>query len=260
MNTKDTLQRGLYLSRTNWQLFVPTIVATVLAGLISLLGGAIAGSPTTEIGPGVGLTAALASAFSGQNFVVSMLFGALGAIVTLLGHGMTLVIAHQLSGGESADLGAAFAKVRQRVVPLVIASVLVGILVGIGTTLLVLPGVIVAYFLMFTFVGVIAADLDAFSAIKKSFNLVTGNFGESLILFLLLLAVGVLFAILSSIFLLIPVAGPVIGMLLSGIFVGFTSVLVLLGYNEFEKLPAYTPPLQVHAPPKATSEPPKNTP
>lgn len=238
MNTKEMLMRGINLSRRNVLLFVPTIVAAVIAGLISMLGGLAAGAQTVELGPGTGIMSILASGMVGRSIVVAMIFGALSSIVTLLGHGMTIAVAHQVTEGRDANLRNAFDVVRARIVPLVIASVIAGLLVGIGAALLVLPGVIVAFLLMFTFVAVIAGDYDALGALKKSFDMVKENFSESLILFLILLAVGVLFAIVSAIFAIIPWVGAIIGLLITGVFVGFTSVLLLLGYSQFEALPA----------------------
>ncbi len=250
MNTKEMLVRGVNLSRRNIVLFVPTIVATLVAGLISMLGGLAAGSQTVELGPGTGIMSILASGMVGRSIVIAMIFGALSAIATLLGHGMTIAVAHQIADGRDASLRKAYDIVKVRVVPLVIASVIAGLLVGIGTALLVLPGVIVAFLLMFTFVAVVAGEYDALGALKKSFDMVKTNFSESLILFLVLLAVGVLFVILSAIFAIIPWVGAIIGLLVSGVYVGFTSLLLLLGYSQFEALPAPAEPKPIESKPE----------
>ncbi|MFP4642856.1 MAG: hypothetical protein ACLFM0_00720 [Spirochaetales bacterium] len=237
MNAKETLGQSVSLSKTHYQLFVPTVVATLLAGLITLLGGLASGAQTVEIQAASGPAEILGSFFTGQSLWVNMVFGALSSVVLLIGHGATLAIAHQLADGNQPSFRDAFERIRSRFVALVIAAAIVGILVGIGTTLLLLPGLIAAYLLMFTFVAVVGGGLEPLPALKRSYNIVTGNFGETAILFLLLLAIGVVYAVVASILNLIPAVGGLIGLLLGGIYAGLSSMILLIGYRSFEALP-----------------------
>ncbi len=237
MNAKETLGQSVSLSKTNYQLFVPTIVAALIAGLVTLLGGLISGAQTVEIEAAAGPAAILGSFFTGQSLWVNMVFGALSSVILLLGHGATLAIAHQLADGNQPSFRDAIERIRSRFVSLIIAAAIVGIIVGIGTTLLILPGLIAAYLLMFTFVAVVAGGLEPLPALKRSYNVVTDNFFETAILFLLLLAIGVVFAIVSSILNLIPAVGGLIGLLLGGVYAGFSSMILLIGYRSFEALP-----------------------
>lgn len=237
MNAKETLGQSVNLSKTHYQLFVPAIVAALIAGLITLLGGIVSGAQTVEIDAAAGPAAILGSFFAGQSLWVNMVFGALSSIVLLLGHGATLAIAHQLADGNQPSFRDAIDQIRGRFVALIIAAAIVGIIVGIGTTLLILPGLIAAYVLMFTFVAVVAGGLEPLPALKRSYTVVTGNFIETGILFLLLLAIGVVFAIVSSILNLIPAVGGLISLILGGIYAGLSSMILLLGYRSFEALP-----------------------
>lgn len=238
MNIKETLRNSTDLARNNFQLFIPPVAAALIAGAIDLLGSAIAGQRTVAMDASAGTIDAIASTFSGQALWVTMLFGALSMIVVLLGHGMTIAIAHQVADGHKGSLSEAYSTVRARFIPLLIAAAITGILVGIGTALFLLPGLIIGFLLMFSFVAVMAGGHEAFAALKRSFEIVTHNLGESLILFLVLLAVGVLFGVVSAMLVLIPYVGPLLSLILSGIYVGVASVVVLLAYKTFDSLPS----------------------
>lgn len=238
MNIKETLKGSMDLSRNNFQLFIPPVVAALIAGAVDLLGSAIAGQRTVALDASAGTIDAIASTFSGQALWATMLFGALSTIVVLLGHGMTIAIAHQVSDGNKGTLRDAYSSVKSRFVPLLIVAAVSGVLVGIGTALFLLPGLIIGFLLMFSFVAVMAGGHEAFPALKRSFEVVANNLGESLIVFLVLLAVGVLFGVVSAMLVLIPYVGPLLSLILSGIYVGVASVVILIAYKSFDSLPA----------------------
>lgn len=80
----------------------------------------------------------------------------------------------------------------QRIVPVIIASLLIGIVVTIGMILLVLPGIVVAFFLMFTLVALMVDNLGVFKAIGYSFRTVGKNFGATFIAFLVIIGLAII--------------------------------------------------------------------
>lgn len=87
--------------------------------------------------------------------------------------------------------------------PYIVQAILVGIAIGIGLLLCILPGVIAA--VLFAFAGYVvidARDGDAVGAIKRSFALVKGNFGPVLGLMVLLILINIAGALLCVIGLL----------------------------------------------------------
>ena len=71
--------------------------------------------------------------------------------------------------------------------PYIVQSILVGLAIGIGILLCLVPGLIAAVLLAFTGYAVIdTRDGDAIGAIKRSFEIVKGNFGAVLGLTVLL--------------------------------------------------------------------------
>ncbi|MDF6099585.1 hypothetical protein GR168_04460 [Gordonia sp. JH63] len=91
--------------------------------------------------------------------------------------------------------------------PVIGTAILVGIITAIGTFLCVLPGIIAAFFLIFSIVATIDKGLSPVEALKASFELVKSRFGDSLLTWLVTYAITLVGALLCGIGLI--VAAPV---------------------------------------------------
>ena len=231
MTSRALLRETTTIARENLLIFVPTISASVLFSLLSLI---TRPAPAVAVGPyGPGMVMGPGAMLARGWGAAAVLF-VVGAIIALLAHAMTLAMVKQSVDGRKPTLASGFEEAKRRVAALAVAAVITGVLVGAGMMLLLLPGLIVSYLLMYTFAAVIASDLGAPAAIKKSFSLATGQFGESAVLFLIIIALGVLFGAASLILNLIPFLGSLIGMILGGLYTGYISVLLLLTYRRLE--------------------------
>ncbi len=233
MTTRGLLRDGTSIARENAIVFVPPIVASVVFGLLSLLAHPAPGTEIGPYGPGMGIGMG-PGAMIARGVGVAALTFVIGAIVALLAHGMTLAMVKQRLDGGSPTLSGGFRVAKDRIVPLAIAAVITGVLMSVGLMLLVLPGLIVTYLLLFTFAGVIGSGLSAPAAIKKSVELTTREFGESAVLFLIIVALGVVFAAASLLLNVIPFLGPVLSIVLGGLYTGYASILLLITYRRLE--------------------------
>ena len=77
--------------------------------------------------------------------------------------------------GNSLRVGAAIAKGYQKIIPLIIWYILYGILVAIGFVVLIIPGLYLMVSLMFGVYAIVMEDLGPIAALKKSHELVKGN-------------------------------------------------------------------------------------
>ena len=239
MKIRNLLQEGVSIGKSNIMLFVPVLASSIVIWLLMLItmGGAgmfmIGGAQSPEA-----MATGVATAFGGMALVAIV-----GAILTMLAHGMTVVMVGKALDGQQVDLKSAWNKTLQRIVPLLLASVIVGVLFGIGMMLIVLPGLVVAFFLMFTFVAVMIDGKGAFDSIGASFTLVKSRLGDCVIFFLLLIAVGFVFGVVNVILGLIPVLGQILGMILSALYTGYVSILLVMAYREFQRPAAFDEPL-----------------
>ena len=222
------------VSKKNYIIFLPTAaVAVVMAVLALIIVGAGAVS-TGLMGSGMqspGAFMSLLGAMAGGLFVV----GFVGMILGLVAHGMTVGMAKEALETGTTSLTSGFSIVVSRLGQLFVASLLVGVIVFIGFMLLFVPGLVASFFLMFTFVSVIVDNAGAVEAMKKSYATVRANMNDSVVFFIAMIAVGVVFAIANMVLGAIPVLGQLIGLALMGLFGGYASVVIVRVYTEMEK-------------------------
>lgn len=230
MAIRNLLQEGIAIGKQNLLVFVPVLASSIVIWLLMLItvGGAglfMVGGPQSP----EAVAGGVATAFGGMALVA-----VIGAILTMLAHGMTVVMVGNALDGAQVDLKKAWNKTLERIVPLVLASVIVGVLFGIGMMLIVLPGLVVAFFLMFTFVSLMVDENTVFESISKSVGVVKSRLGDCVIFFLLLVALGFVFGVVNMILQLIPVLGQVLGMVVSAVYTGYVSILLVMAYREFQ--------------------------
>ncbi|KQR99776.1 hypothetical protein ASG12_03085 [Williamsia sp. Leaf354] len=85
--------------------------------------------------------------------------------------------------GQRAQFGSMFRF--RKLGDVIVASLIVGLIVGIGLALFYLPGIIAGFLLANTLYFVVDDGLSPVEAIKASFRLATGRFGDVFVLFLL---------------------------------------------------------------------------
>lgn len=230
MDIGGTFRDSLEVAKKNPLVFVPAVaVGLVMAVLtMAVIGGAMT---TAGMMGGMGSPAGAMGAV-GAAMGLAALLGIVGMIAGLVAHGMTVAMAQEAIATGTTTLGTGLSVVSSRLVQLIVAAVLVGLAVSIGMLLLVIPGIIAAILFMFTFVIIIADNVPAVDAMKKSFELVKSNLGDLAILFIAMIGIGIVVSIVSRLFGIIPVVGQLAGSFLSGILWGYMTIVVVKVYGE----------------------------
>ena len=193
----------------------PLIVATLVFGLILVVVSAI----FQFIAAALGNTTTISD---GNSFAVSSSYSPGSILVMLLGYVVMAVLAGyvassywsgilQIADGQQVTFGSFFQP--RNVGNVIIASILVGLITGIGSILCVLPGLIAALFLYFTTIAVVDRNSSATDGLSASFNVVKDNFGSAIVVWLLSIVIVVIGAVLCGIGLL--VAAPVAALLVA---------------------------------------------
>jgi hypothetical protein len=104
--------------------------------------------------------------------------------------------------GHEVTVGEAYRMVLPRLVTIVVAGILVGIVVMFGMILLIVPGIIFALWFSLTTPAIVLEDLGATAGMGRSRRLVSGNlgkvFGVGFIAVIIALIIGYLFGFLGS--------------------------------------------------------------
>ena len=139
--------------------------------------------------------------FSGGKGVFALLLSIVTAVVSLILSMGLMRAALRVTDGGTPELSQLTET--DQLGPYIVQAILVGIAIGIGLVLCIIPGLIAA--VLFAFAGYVVIDTrdgDAVGAIKRSFEIVKGNFGAVLGLFVLLMLINLVGAMLCGIGLL----------------------------------------------------------
>jgi len=112
-----------------------------------------------------------------------------------------------IADGRPVDIGS-FLRPPRNFVSVIIAALLVGIGIVVGSVLCVLPGLIFAFFAAYTIPYVIDRSLSPVDALKASFSTIKQHFGSALLAYLVVLAVQLVgyFVVCVGGFISIPVS------------------------------------------------------
>lgn len=235
MDIAGILKEGYELCRKNTVLFVPPVAALVIAMALTLvvMGGGMHFMEDAGSSMPPESMATSSSGLIGGALLVSIL----GAVIGILAHGVTVAMALEAVSDGKTSVKAGLDAAKARMAPLLIAAILVGLLVMTGTMLLVVPGIVAAFFLMFTFVVVMTGNSGAVDSMKGSFMLVKSRLGEALMLFAAMFFAGIAFGVANMALNIIPIIGQLAGILLMGIFSGYASVVMVLAYRKLTGQP-----------------------
>ena len=98
---------------------------------------------------------------------------------------------------------------------------------------------------MFSIIAVITDQTNGFSALAHSARTVFHNIKATIVLFLVLIALGVLFGIVSVILGLIPILGVILSIAASAVFGVYTTIFLVISYNNLETKPDTQPDVTV---------------
>lgn len=140
---------------------------------------------------------------------------------------------------RQASLPNAIASAMKHIVPMVLAAILTGLAVGIGTLLLIIPGIILMCVLAVTIPACMVEKLGAVDSLKRSAELTKGY---RLQIFLMVLIVGIINAVLSGVIQRIaPAFGSIAVMVIVLIAVSiipqaFNSVMMSVIYHDLRNV------------------------
>ncbi len=219
---------GLETLRRYPVLVVPEVAVQAILFVLALIffGGAV-----TMFALG-GVAGGVASAVGGFLLLV-----VIGGIVSLVASGVVIVMARDALAGRDPDIGAAVSAVTARFVDVLFASVIAMIMVGVGLVLFVIPGLMAAFFLIFTLPAVLLDGNGAVDALRRSFSVVRQNVGPVIGLIIGWIIVGVVTVIVAKVLGLVPILGALASAVLFGAVIAYLTVVVVSVYQSLPRRP-----------------------
>lgn len=190
---------------------VPLVVATLVFGLILGVLGSLNGPLLQAVSPesftategSGGFSTTGTQSLNGAGFAVlvlsSLLLSVVGGVLASAWYAGLLDIAD----GRPVTIASFFRP--RNAVSVVVAAIIIGILTQIGIALCVLPGLIVAIFVMFTSAATVDRTLSPIDGLRTSIGIVKANFGSALAVWLTSVAIVIVGALLCLVGLLAAV-------------------------------------------------------
>ena len=207
----EIFSEALEIYRHNPILIVPSLVpvSALVLGMLIFVGY-------------LGLMAIFADGgFLALSFLASLLlFAVLMAVLIFLAEGASIEMIRQASMGDAADLSTAWTSTRNNLEPLLLTSILAGIMIALGYALFFIPGLILSFAFYFITQVVMIDGRSGLEALKASYRFVEANLSDCLIVVLASLAIS---AILHS----VPVIGPLLGLISLPYFYALATLLYL---------------------------------
>ncbi|MEM7096946.1 MAG: hypothetical protein AAF541_01710 [Pseudomonadota bacterium] len=169
--------------------------------LVCVLGGLITAIPSSFLATGIEDPAS----FSWSGFAVIYL------VVMLLSTAVMIPVLMKIAGlvkGQPISWSQAFARIISAVIPALICLVLYILAVGIGSLLLLVPGIILSISLVLSVYMVIVDGAGPIDALKQSHNLVWGNWWRTMVIFTVVGIIGIVVVMLLSTVLILITGVP----------------------------------------------------
>jgi hypothetical protein len=145
--------------------------------------------------------------FLALSFMASiLLFVILMVVLIFLAEGASIEMIRQASMGRAADLSAAWKSTRRNLEPLVLTSLLAGIMIALGYAFFFIPGLIMSFAFYFITQLIVIDGKSGLDALKASYRFVEANLSDSLIVVLASVAI-------SAVLNFIPIIGPLLGLI-----------------------------------------------
>lgn len=226
MNVGNIIKDAYDILRKNLVLVVPPLVVSIVLALLMMV---VVGTAVMKMGE-------TRIPHAGGRFIFLTFIGAvISFTLHALAQGMTIAMAGDIKSGEGCNLKRSFDMALSRLSALIGAGIIFGVLVTMGMAFLFIPGLVVAFLFMFTFVAIMEDDEGAIGGLKRSFSLVKDNFGASLSVFIVLIGIGLLVGIVNAIIGMIPLLGQLLSIFLMGAFFSYTAVTLVLAYRALAK-------------------------
>ena len=183
------------------KLMVIVAVVVVPLSFIGALLGHFVGEPTLHRVKILGQPATIEYSRSfGVTILALLIAAAIGVIIWAILQAAILRGAAQATIGDPVDVEASYRWGLSRFGSVLLVAVLVGIVVGVGFILLIIPGLIFLVFLSVSEPALIVENRRGTEALKRSWNLVRGHFWHALVVILIAaILTGIVQGILAAI-------------------------------------------------------------
>jgi hypothetical protein len=195
----------------------------------------VLGVPTIAGGLAVSFLSTTVTKDSGTNSL--LITGFISIVINLFAHGVTLAMANEALQTGTTSLGKGLNTAARYFISFLLASAIIGAIIGIGFALFFLLGLLSAFFLLFVLPSIVVDVVGPIEAIRRSVHTIRSNLKNSAAVFLFILSIAFFSGLAHNIIGLVPSLRLIFGIVLSGAFGGYVSVVVVKAYINLRSQP-----------------------
>ena len=234
-------------SRNFVQILIPFLVAGILTGLVTIVVTAVIIIPATPVQPTPQQLLAWFPTYLIATLTSIFLSGIVSWIANAIATGITIKFTSDMLEKGYANLQTAFNFTLKKILSLLAASIITGILIALGFVALVIPGVILALMFSLVYPAIMLEGTGVLGSLSRSRVLVSNRWLKT---FGLLLLVSIIVAIVNGVAVLIASPFGVVSPLISGILTALiTPILAIATTLYYYSMKARALPLPPPPPP-----------
>ena len=243
MDVIKLFEKGIEITKGNPVIIVPYLATNIIAIIMmAILAIVVFGSSFGMAGM-TGMTGMTGNFGAGPSLGMmmgGMMLGMFFFLVVFLlliamAIGATVAMAFESVQAGKTSLSTGLQIVQKRFLDMIVAIILMGIIIGTGSILLILPGIIAFFLLLLTYPALIIDNLGPMAALKKSYEVMTKNIGDGIILFIGIIVVIFVSGMINMVLGIIPIIGSLIGLVVGAAFSSYLLVVQVLFYLEVTK-------------------------
>ncbi|MEI6793279.1 MAG: hypothetical protein WCK97_08615 [Actinomycetes bacterium] len=173
--------------------------------------------------------------FAKDSWIIYLIYAIASVVAYLYMAGIVVRVVQDVEadGRVDASVGDLFGSITPKLWPLLILSIVTGILVFVGYLFFIIPGIILTLVLFVAVPAMIAEDLGVFGSMSRSNELTRSNRWRLILLGIVIYLMLVLIAVVILIFTLItPILGDIAGVLIAIVVYPYIAIIVAVTYYE----------------------------
>ncbi|HXJ78344.1 MAG TPA: zinc ribbon domain-containing protein [Candidatus Methylomirabilis sp.] len=231
-STLEDFLLGLDVLKRHPVIITPPLIAmgVVFAVVILFFGGAMG---LFAVGGITGHRAGMMGAMVASTLLV-LAFVGVAALIHLVSSAVVVAMAGDVLAAREPSLAASYRAVMARLGDVVAASFLSAVIIGVASLFLIIPGLIAAFFLVFTLPSLLLDGAGPAESLRLSARLVRNNIGRTFGLVIGAMVATIVTWLVSTMLHAAPVLGHLASILLAAAFVTYLTVVVV---RVFHALP-----------------------
>jgi MFS family permease len=231
MGVGNLLKESLGLTRKHIIIIAPPVIVSFIVGGLSIV---VIGMRMTAMEPDV--MGKLGEGMPDLIYVKSVL-SIVGWVFYGFAQGMVASMMIELEDKGQTSIGFGFGRANEMIISLMVSGFIIGafLLLGFIFMLFIIPGLIVAFIFIFTFVVIMFEKRGPIDAMKRSVQIVRSNLSDTFKLFAAIIGIGFFLMFFSVILSKLSLIGILSSMALTGAYMGYTYVVFVKAYQKFKE-------------------------